>query len=820
MVNIHQLACTLTIFSMIIPEAGLVPFSYGPTLSPPANTLIFQAVAVLDKLGRRLAELEADVAFFGICLRKNFVDPEHFKHLSSSSILWYAKKKIIKAYRNGATRRIQDIRGACDRLWLLLLGDNFKHYREYQQWSSTRRTLFDRLWNVKRRHVLDSIKDLRSRVNSSPNSWFRSVVWSEPRQSVVNPCGEALSPKTEEVLAKGPKCCLNLKPSRIDVLSSIHTVARMVNPEEKVAFIDHAISRMEKVMDGSYPKDKRNFREVNEVKMELQTKSLKLLETDKSGRFAVLPMAVFKKKTETAMDTLFSEWVGNIGKLKRNICAVLNEDELKDVAKCITSATNPTLSIKFFLKDHKPEMPLRAVINESGTWQKVVSKFLQKGLGYACLENSLSLRNSNELIDSLEIHHGRRCSVLSMDIKDLYYSLENTRLMQRVREALELNLVKFQSGSGISVESFLTILEFYLKSTVVDYEGRKYIQKEGVCIGSSVAPILAEVYLNSLDRAVHDNLQELSPGTAIVRRYVDDILICTFTESLAETIEGVIRSTAPEFKFTVEKPEDDVLQFLDLRIHVNRGLCWEYGKENSKPVLPRMSCHSKTVKAGIVKSLVRNALERSCVHHITESIERQWKRLISVGYDDSFIKRQLELFIKGRRETEEKSRNRFAVIPYYHDISHNLKACARQFGVDTVFSSDFRLSKLTPFQTGVSECKKAHREKPVSCETGVVYERPLDCGFKYVGQTSRCINDRLNEHKRNVKNNAQNSEIAKHIHECNNCTALWSETEIIHKERNDVKRVARESVRIKSLGNCISQASLQFGSNSKDFLKI
>ena len=104
-----------------------------------------------------------------------------------------------------------------------------------------------------------------------------------------------------------------------------------------------------------------------------------------------------------------------------------------------------------------------------------------------------------------------------------------------------------------------------------------------------------------------------------------------------------------------------------------------------------MSCHSKTVKAGIVKSLVRNALERSCVHHITESVERQCKRLVSVGYDDSFIKRQLKLFIKGRRETEQESRNRFAVIPYFHDISHNLKACARQFRVDTVFSSDFQI---------------------------------------------------------------------------------------------------------------------------------
>lgn len=114
---------------------------------------------------------------------------------------------------------------------------------------------------------------------------------------------------------------------------------------------------------------------------------------------------------------------------------------------------------------------------ESKTWQKVVSNFLQRGLGYACLEKSLLLRNSNELIDSLETHHGRRCSVLSMDIKDPYYSLEKPRLMQRVRDALELNLVKFQSSSGISAESFLTVLEFYLKSTVVEYRRKKVYTK-------------------------------------------------------------------------------------------------------------------------------------------------------------------------------------------------------------------------------------------------------------------------------------------------------------------------------------------------------
>ncbi|CAN7943024.1 unnamed protein product, partial [Ixodes hexagonus] len=102
-------------------------------------------------------------------------------------------------------------------------------------------------------------------------------------------------------------------------------------------------------------------------------------------------------------------------------------------------------------------MPLRAVINECGTWQKSVSKFLQNGLKYAHLEKSLSLRNSNELVSILEVNHGRECSVLSMDIKDLYYSLEKNRLMTRVKDALESNLVQFQSQTGISLDSFLVI---------------------------------------------------------------------------------------------------------------------------------------------------------------------------------------------------------------------------------------------------------------------------------------------------------------------------------------------------------------------------
>ncbi|XP_040067690.1 uncharacterized protein LOC115312851, partial [Ixodes scapularis] len=633
------------------------------------------------------------------------------------------------------------------------------------------RTHFDRAWYVKRRHVLDSFKLWNSR-GAEVNKCVQGTGNCKQQHCIINPENVVVSKKLEEFLGRGPKYCVNVKPSRLDVFSDIQSIARVVDSEEKLAFVEDAVGRMEKLMGNAYPIDRRNFKDVRAVKQELERSSLKLLQTDKTGRFAVLPVQAFQKKSEEALGSLFNEWKGTIGKLRKSICKVFQEESMEEVAKSVLKPLRSTLTLKFFLKDHKIEMPLRTVVNENGTWQKVVSCFLQRGLKLANLEKSIALKNSSELIEVMEKFHGRKCAVFSMDIKDLYYSLEKSRLMNRVRIALEGNLIKFQSGTGIAVDSFLSVLDLYLQSTVLEYEGRNFVQKEGVCIGSSVAPLLAEIYLNTVDQQVYDKVEELSPK-CFVKRFVDDILVCSVQEGLDQVLEQVVRSAAPELRFTLERPRGEVLQFLDLRLHLERGLCWEYGKENPKPVLSKSSCHSKNVKAGVVRSLISNALVRSCMHFGPEALKNQWERLVMPGYGEEYIKRQIALQCREKKEKTQEIRNRYAVVPYFHEVSHNLRACAKKYGVDVVFSTDFRLDRLTPFETAQRGCQKAHREKSVPCNVGVVYEVPLACGFKYVGQTSRCLNDRLTEHKRNVKNNAANSELAKHLEECRNCTTDW-----------------------------------------------
>lgn len=83
-----------------------------------------------------------------------------------------------------------------------------------------------------------------------------------------------------------------------------------------------------------------------------------------------------------------------------------------------------------------------------------------------------------------------------------------------------------------------------------------------------------------------------------------------------------------------------------------------------------------------------------------------------------------------RREIKKK----FAVIQYFHSISNYVKASAKNFGVNVMFHTDFKWGNHIQFQREKKRCQKAHIEKSVLCEEGVVYEIHLPCGFKYLSE--------------------------------------------------------------------------------------
>lgn len=69
------------------------------------------------------------------------------------------------------------------------------------------------------------------------------------------------------------------------------------------------------------------------------------------------------------------------------------------------------MSVYCFLEGHKPAMPIRVVVNKTGTWKKAVSVFLQETLEDVNLDQSLSLKNLNELIEELKDRNEREYTI-------------------------------------------------------------------------------------------------------------------------------------------------------------------------------------------------------------------------------------------------------------------------------------------------------------------------------------------------------------------------------------------------------------------------
>ena len=125
-----------------------------------------------------------------------------------------------------------------------------------------------------------------------------------------------------------------------------------------------------------------------------------------------------------------------------------------------------------------------------------------------------------------------------------------------------------------------------------------------------------------------------------------------------------------------------------------------------------------------------------------------------------------------------------------------------------------------PVASTVSGCAIKHREKDGECSSGVIYKLPFDCGLCYIGQTKRCINERLTEHKRCIKKKDPYSEVSKHLIECRNCVPLWHLTSVELREKDDHKRLIKESLTILGHGNAVNRPSFGLDNELRRFLRL
>lgn len=179
-----------------------------------------------------------------------------------------------------------------------------------------------------------------------------------------------------------------------------------------------------------------------------------------------------------------------------------------------------------------------------------------------------------------------------------------------------------------------------------------------------------------------------------------------------------------------------------------------------------------------------------------------------------------------RKDNERRAKEKIAVIPYLHKISHNLKKVGQRSGVKVVFTAPNKLLALSrlscPTRARKPICTINHRDAFVKCRRSAVYKIPLSCGRHYIGQTGRCLNVRLQEHKNKVRSVATDGQLAAHCKKCvlgNLCHPLYGQTTVLYFHRSGLTREIVEAAEIARSGDqCVSRPSVALSKLELDFL--
>lgn len=112
--------------------------------------------------------------------------------------------------------------------------------------------------------------------------------------------------------------------------------------------------------------------------------------------------------------------------------------------------------------------------------------------------------------------------MVSIDVEDCFYSIPHEGLIQAVQQCIDVNdLVDFQKSTDISLKQFLD-LRLYVNKTFITFGRNTFLQKSGICIGSSAAPVSSDSYLAVCDCSIAERLN----GEVLkIFRYVDEQLV-------------------------------------------------------------------------------------------------------------------------------------------------------------------------------------------------------------------------------------------------------------------------------------------------------
>ena len=502
---------------------------------------------------------------------------------------------------------------------------------------------------------------------------------------------------------------------------------------------------------------------IKNIRSKLQHNDAIITRADKGNSIVILPAPQYSQKLQkfiqnNNLKTSHKDPTRNFQAQIRETIANSKTLIPRDSRWKYTNMNPSAPTIKGLIKLHKPDQPIRPVVNwKNAPAYKLAQSFTLKIKQLAPPPNTYNIENTRDLIDKLKhtpITPNLRLA--SLDITNLYTNVP-------VKETKEILSNKLEQNN-VDPKAKHELINWYNTITAQNYfthEGNTLIQNDGLAMGAPSSGIISELFLQHIE---HTHLDHLTMKHKITNyyRYVDDILV--IYDSDHTDIQAILKdfnTIHPKLAFTAEGETNSKLNYLDITIQ-RTNTDWRtsiYRKPTfTDTIIPYTSNHPTQHKYAAIRFLY-NRLNTYDLH--TEEYKQEEQAIQNILVNNSFpIQPQKPTKQKPRHtdKTTQPEKQKWTTFTYTGRETTYITNIFKKTNLKIAYKTNNTIDKRLTHKTHKTDKYTQSGIYKLTCPV---------CNKAYVGQTGRNFTIRFNEHKQAFRTNSHTSSFAQHLIEHN-----------------------------------------------------
>ena len=433
-------------------------------------------------------------------------------------------------------------------------------------------------------------------------------------------------------------------------------------------------------------------------------------------------------------------------------------------------------------KLHKPGTPLRPVMSATKTVGYGLGKILTQRL--TTLRHSpFVVKDTFDFVNKIKKSTNADKRMVSFDVKSLFTNVPLTYTIELILDQLYpkcssmKNVVtskKCRCQCCRRRSDFHTLLCAATSDIQFIFDGKTYVQHNGVAMGAPLAPIIADIFMAHLETTLMNNLEQA--GVCEWHRYVDNTFVLLRPDTNIDDVLNILNGFHPSIKFTHEVEKDGTIAFLDVKVIRSQvAQTMKTGESQSTPIfIFDTTIHRKETFTGLmtnwhsfvphsykkasVVSMIQRALSICSTYTLLANEFDEIRRISQLNnYPISFVDTCIGIGLTKHRNKFNNNNNMnlpmigpekrrmFVEIPYVGNKTETLKKQINRLTSNIRPDLDIRFVAKPPHS--VQTYFPVKDPVPTHLKSDIVYSvKCADCGETYVGKTERQCARRMFEH--------------------------------------------------------------------------